>query len=51
MRIDRPILHCLQAQHMNNITVHHRTVTQRAIIDYEVQKYNTEEAEKPVIIL
>lgn len=51
MCIDRPILHSLKAQHTNNILAYHRTVRERAIMDFEVQIYKMEEAEKPVIIL
>lgn len=51
MCTDRPILHSLQVQNMNNISVSHRTVKEGAIMDREVQRHNMEVAEKPVIFL
>lgn len=55
MCIYRPILPSLQAQRRNNnteiILAYHWTVRERAIMGFEVQIYNMEEAEKPVIIL
>lgn len=47
MCMHRPILQSLQAQERNNILAYHRLLEKESLC--EVQIYNMEEAEKPVI--